>query len=193
MYCNKCGQITYKTIYDYLRGRGCGFCQKNVLKTKNEIQQEIGEEYTILEYKGMDHRSKFKHNLCNFIYDANPRHFSCPRCKGSKGQKKIRFLLTNSNIKFEEQKVFNIKGHKLRVDFYLVDYDIVIEYQGQQHFHPIEYFGGEEVFKKQCLYDNYKKQFFKNKMIEISYLDYDILDKKINDLLKNLKSSSTIS
>lgn len=186
-YCTQCGNVSQKTIYDYMRGRGCKYCKKNILKSKQDFQKEIGDEYTVLEYKGMDHRSKFKHNLCNFIYDANSRNYSCPRCKGSKGQQKIRYILLNKNINFEEQKEFVIRQHKLRVDFYLPDYDIILEYQGEQHFHPIDFFGGEETFKKQVLYDNYKRQFFKEKMIEISYLDYNNIEQKINDLLKTLK------
>ena len=72
-------------------------------------------------------------------------------------------------------------------------YDIVIEYNGEQHYYPLDFFGGEETFKKRQLYDNYKRDYFKDKLFEISYLDYDILNQKLDDLLKNLKSSSTIS
>ena len=191
--CISCGKPSSKTIYDYLRGRKCKYCQKNVLKTLEEYQAEIGDEYTVLEYNGMSHRSKFRHNICNFIYIANSGAYLCPKCKGSKGERKIRAYLLKNQIDFEEQKIYLIQGHKLRADFYLPQYDIVIEYNGEQHYYPLDFFGGEETFKKRQLYDNYKRDYFKDKLFEISYLDYDILNQKLDDLLKNLKSSSTIS
>ena len=140
----------------------------------------------------MDKKSKFKHDLCNFIYWSNSKNYSCPRCKGSKGERKIRYILTKNNIKFEEQKIFLIKGHKLRVDFFLPDFEIIIQYNGQQHYKPIPYFNGIQGFRKQQLYDNYKRDYFGDKLYQISYLDFKNIEFLLNDLL-NLKSSSTIS
>jgi hypothetical protein len=181
--CNVCGNINKKTIYDYMRERGCPVCAKNTLKTKLDFQKEIGEEYNILEYKGMDHSCLIKHNLCNFVYKRSPRHYTCPKCGGSKGEKKIRYYLNKNNIIFEEQKVFNIKGHKLRVDFYLPTYNLAIEYQGEQHYKPIDFFGGQKTFEKQVLYDNYKREYFKNNLLEIPYTDYDNIEQILNKLL----------
>ena len=191
--CSICGKKSEKTIYDYIKGKGCKYCKRNVLKTLDDFQKEIGEQYQVLEYHGMDKRSKFKHNLCNFIYDANSKHFLCPRCKGSKGEQRIRCYLLKNKIIFEQQKTFFIKNHKLRVDFYLSDYDFVIEYNGEQHYKLVPFFNGEEGFKRQQIYDNYKRDFFKDRLLEISYLDFNKIESILNDLFKNLKSSSTIS
>ena len=35
------------------------------------------------------------------------------------------------------------------IDFYLPDYNIFIEYNGEQHYVPIEHFGGELQFSEQ--------------------------------------------
>lgn len=179
--CKRCGTISKKTIYDYMRGRGCGDCKKNTLKTIQQFQSEVGEDYQVLEYNGMDRRAKFKHLLCGFIYNANPRGYNCPRCRGSKGEKKIRYILTKKEIEFEEQKIWDIEGHKLRTDFYLPAFDKVIEYNGEQHYKPIDFFGGEETFKKQVYYDNLKKEYFADRLLVISYLDYD----NIKDIISN--------
>ena len=191
--CVSCGKESEKNIYDYLKNKKCKYCAKNILKTIEEYQKEIGEEYTVLQYNGMNHRSKFKHNLCGFCYEANSASFLCPRCKGTKGERKIRSWLLKNNIAFQEQKIFIINGHKLRVDFYLPLYNYVIEYNGQQHYRPIDFFGGETTFKRQQLYDSYKRQYFKNKMFEISYIEYNDINFLLNGLLQTLKSSSTIS
>lgn len=191
-FCQKCKKQSKKNIYDYIKGKGCKYCAKNNLKTLEQFQNEIGEQYTVLIYNGMDKKSKFKHNLCGFVYQNNSKNYSCPRCKGSKGERKIRYILMKNNINFEEQKVFLIKGHKLRVDFFLPDFKIALQYNGQQHYKPIPYFNGIQGFKKQQLYDNYKREYFGDKLYQISYLDFKNIEFILNDLL-NLKSSSTIS
>ena len=50
--------------------------------------------------------------------------------------------------------------------------NLLIEYQGIQHFKPIDTFGGEERFKYQQEKDNIKRAFAKEnniKLIEIPY------------------------
>ena len=64
------------------------------------------------------------------------------------------------------------------------DKSIVIEFQGAQHYKVIEYFGGEEQFKKQVRYDNIKRAYCKNhniKLIEIPY-NYTDLDIYLNNI-----------
>jgi len=40
-----------------------------------------------------------------------------------------------------------IKNYNLVLDFYLPYYDLYIEYNGEQHYNPINFFGGEKRFK----------------------------------------------
>lgn len=58
----------------------------------------------------------------------------------SKGEIEIRNYLRENNIRFTKQKKFktckNIRV--LRFDFYLPDFNLLIEYQGKQHFEPIK-------------------------------------------------------
>ena len=71
----------------------------------------------------------------------------------------------------------------LPFDFYLFKYNILIEYQGEQHYKPRKKFGGEEGFKNTVIRDNIKKQYCKNnniKLIEIPYTEI----KSIGDILK---------
>lgn len=44
------------------------------------------------------------------------------------------------------------------LDFFLPDYNVAIEYQGEQHFYPIEYFGGEKGFEYRNKLDVRKKK-----------------------------------
>ena len=78
----------------------------------------------------------------------------------------------------------------LPYDFYLPDYNILIEFQGEQHERPIKYFGGEKKFKVQKIHDQLKRDYaIKNNitLLEIWYWDIknitDILNKALGSQL----------
>lgn len=110
---------------------------------------------------------------------------SCGQCSVSKGENKIKELLQTHGVVFTQQETFNGKlkmkasARSCAVDFYLPNQKIVIEYNGQQHYRPVNYFGGVENFNKQKTRDRWKASYCKEhhlKLIVIPYLDYDILD-----------------
>ncbi len=187
--CLNCGKISSRRMSDYLRDRGCPYCANNQLLIKEEYQNLLGEEYTILgEYKGKEHPVLLRHNLCGFCYTRNARHYTCPKCSGSKGEKSIAFWLEQNNIKYEREYRVNIQGHILRFDFYIPNKDIFIEYQGEQHFKPVEKFGGEKTFQRQCEYDKLKKDWLSEKNKICYFINYN---ENIQDKLKEYFLSST--
>ena len=100
-------------------------------------------------------------------------------CLLSTGEMLIGKLLNKKEISFEQQKIFeNCYLHnngKCRFDFY-VNNTYLIEYDGQQHFEPVEYFGGEEQFKIQQERDAYKNQWCKDNNIPLIRIPYTKLD-----------------
>ena len=93
-------------------------------------------------------------------------------------------ILEAYNIKFEQQKTFPDCKDKslLPFDFFLPDFNILIELQGEQHFRPIDFFGGEEKFYYTLSHDIYKEDFCKEngyKLIQIAY--YEDIKKKIEE------------
>lgn len=74
----------------------------------------------------------------------------CPVCNLSHGERQIRRWLCNNNISYILQKTFeDCKNKKqLPFDFYLPEYNICIEYDGEQHFRPVDFFGGQDEFQK---------------------------------------------
>ena len=61
----------------------------------------------------------------------------CPHCKSSHLENEMRKFLKDNNIEFEGQKQFPwllYNGNHQSLDFYLTDYNIGIECQGNQHF-----------------------------------------------------------
>lgn len=182
--CAHCRKENKKSMIDYMRGRKCQ-CQikcPNIKKTTEEFKAELDGEYILLsEYKGAYEKVLLKHS-CGFVYEVTPHNYltgkRCPKCmkKESKGELAIKHYLEKNNIKFIQEYPVKIEDHLLRFDFYLPELNIYIEFQGIQHFEPVEYFGGEERLTKQQEYDNLKRKYAKDKLISISYEDFDNIE-----------------
>ena len=100
----------------------------------------------------------------------------CPTCSSSKGEKKISKLLDDFGINYIKQKKFKDCKDKncLSFDFYLPNHNIIIEYDGRQHFESFEIFGGYEKFLITKKHDEIKNEYCRNKnikLIRISYKD----------------------
>ena len=112
----------------------------------------------------------------------------CANCKESKGEREISKWLIEQEINFKKQKTFNNCKFKrqLYFDFYLPDYNLCIEFDGEQHYHSIEYFGGETNLLENKKRDEFKNNFcFKNN-IKLERIKYD---ENIIDRLKQIKKS----
>lgn len=69
----------------------------------------------------------------------------------------------------------------MRFDFYLPDYNCCIECNGEQHYIPIDYFGGEDTFKRQQENDDIKQKFCSEnniKLIVIPYTDFKYINEQ---------------
>lgn len=112
----------------------------------------------------------------------------CPFCTGSEGEVHIRTWLENHHINFVPQYTIpneNLfcKRQSLRVDFYLPDYRIFIEMNGEQHYKNIAYFHqGEWTFDDQQIRDETLRQYSKDHNIKLIEIKYDEM-KKIPKIL----------
>lgn len=95
------------------------------------------------------------------------RRNSCLECHESKGCLMIKELLKNNNIDFIQEYIFkdciNPKTKRgLRFDFYLPNTNCLIEFDGEQHFIPVEFWGGkqglQEIQNRDIIKNNYCKQ-----------------------------------
>ena len=103
-------------------------------------------------------------------------------CKKSKGEKKVGDILRSLGVEFVTQKrfdtcVFPKTRRQLVFDFYLPSYNILIEYDGEQHFHKTknDRFNFEVIRAR----DDYKNNWCKENNItlfRIPYTDYEVLD-----------------
>lgn len=190
--CNKCGAEQRRSPTSLVKNDGCLICEKkcNQKKTEEQLQKELfdiyGGEYTyIRDYKDALCSALFKHESCGKIYSTKPHYLltqkggTCPICRGkSKGEKTIASFLKRRDILFEEQK--RLEGLKrCPYDFYLPDYNLLVEYQGIQHFEPIERFGGNPSLIRQKEIDALKKQYAEENnynFLAISYQEFEQID-----------------
>lgn len=180
--CIECGKISKKSFSDLSTGKGC-LCQvKNRLISDDIFQQEIQEvfdgEYISLEsYKGRHSKILFSHS-CGFKWRITPSNLllgkGCPRCfkKVSKGERAIELFLIQNRIPFVKEFPIQIEGKTLFCDFFLLESRTVVEYNGIQHYEPVEFFGGEEQFKKQVFNDNLKKTYCSRNEIHFISIKY---------------------
>lgn len=195
---NVCGHKYEVTPHEFLSGRRCPYCFGNKRKTTKEFSDEVyrdtnGEYKVCSEYINNKEKVKMKHTLCNSIYEVTPHDFisgnRCPKCRASKGEKLIESILKELNVNYECQKIFKgcttgIKNSYLKFDFYIQDFNLIIEYDGIQHFKPIDWFGGKSSFDAQKQRDDIKNRFAHDNNILIIRIPYTCPDNEVRILLK---------
>lgn len=181
----ECG-IEYEVRPDsFLRGSRCVQCtydsyREKYLLTTEEYSEKVHElsdgEYRVIgEYTGVFNKLKMKHLLCSYEYMVTPHQFNrgrrCPKCNLSKGEKLIDRVLKGVGVEYESQKYFKGFGG-YSYDFYLPNVNVLIEYQGVQHYRPVDLFGGEKRFEIQKRNDDIKRKYAKEHgyvLVEIPY------------------------
>jgi hypothetical protein len=119
----------------------------NGLKDIEKFIHKNRYEYDYVDYKRCDIKIKIKCKIHGIFFQTPASHLSgkgCPLCLESQGELKIAEFLDSEKIKYEREKTFKDCRHKhnLFFDFYIPDFNISIEYDGKQHFGPVDYYGG---------------------------------------------------
>ena len=106
-------------------------------------------------------------------------------CLVSKGEEKIRKILEELSISYIQQKTFpelrGVNNGLLKFDFYLPSENVVIEYQGKQHYEEVESWNNDLTFENRVEHDQRKRKYCSNnniKMIEIPYTDFEKIDEE---------------
>lgn len=127
----------------------------------------------------------------DFIIEAGDhlQGSGCPKCSQTKGERLVQTYLDKYNISYQIQVTFkDVKFHqqRIRVDFYIKSLNTIIEYNGKQHYEPIEYFGGKEKFEKQVERDNDLRQYCKENNIRLIEISYQQSKDEIEEIIKTL-------
>jgi len=79
----------------------------------------------------------------------------------------------------------------LELDIWLPDYQLGIEYQGEQHYNMVEHWGGKEGLEKRIANDEKKKRLCKKlgyHLIEVKYteeISEELVRKKVVKVIEN--------
>lgn len=141
----------------HLSGSGCRECFSDEFRmTTNEFvakaKEVHGDNYDYSRTQYISSKVKltitcYKHGEFTMTPNAHLAcRQGCPRCKESKGETRIRKFLQSSGIEFIQE--YKIPGSLFRYDFMINDSKTLIEFQGQQHFKPVERFGGVDAYRE---------------------------------------------
>ena len=197
---------------NHWNGQGCVKCYNDIRYTKlrSNVENFIkksksihGDKYdyskveyqnskTLVEIICKSHGSFFKKPNNHINGDKE----GCPKCSSSYGERIIYSILKENNIKFITQKKFDGCKFKksLKFDFYLPDYNTCIEYNGEQHYRSVDFYGGDEGYELSKIRDNIKNNYCLNNNINLLIIKYndDIISKLEKKLKVNLINSDFI-
>ena len=170
-YCPKCSSIK--------KGLNKILPQEVVINNFNKIHNNR-YDYSKVIYIGGDNNKKItiickEHGEFEQSSHSHKNGAGCPKCKESKGEKVIREYLIKNKINFNGQHKFKdckyING--LPFDFYLPELNLCIEFNGEQHYKSIKYWGGEKSFILVQKRDKIKMEYCQNNNIPLITIKYD--------------------
>lgn len=172
----------------HVYGKGCSLCGLQSLSDQFSMSTETFIEraekvhrgwydYSLAEYSGWEDKLCIvcpMHGNFHQMAGHHLRGVGCPRCKDSRGERDIAVLLDSMNVRYtQEQKFDSCKLKKqLAFDFFIED-RLLVEYDGRQHFQPINFFGGEEALKSNQERDAIKTQWAADNGYPLLRIRYD--------------------
>lgn len=168
-------------VSSHLEGNGCNLCicdAKRLTKDKFvELAREVhGDRYDYSKVEYTNNKSKVTivcpiHGEFEQTPNSHLRGAGCPSCSNSRLEDQMEEFLSKNNIKYFHGKTWDWLTYSSYqyVDFYLPDYNIVIECQGIQHFESIEFFGGEKGLIYNQERDKNKRDLCEKHGIKVAY------------------------
>ena len=196
--CPKHGEF-WQTPSSHLRGNGCSKCTCNYVPTTEEwiasTRKVHGDKYDYSKVEYINANTK----VCIIcpehgeFWQTPTNHLEgkgCPKCNLSHLERSVMNYLDDVEITYDYQKHFKWLGRQ-SLDFYLPDYKVGIECQGEQHFFPVD-FAGKGVewackeFNKLISRDKRKKELCEKHGIKLLYFsnvpNYDtFFDEVVHD------------
>lgn len=162
---------------NHIHGWGCAKCSGMAKKTTEQFIEEsknlYPEKYTYDKTEYVNNKTSLiitckKHGDFKVYPNDHLKGQECPECTIYKLEGDIKSMLDNEKIEYVWQYSNEYLGSQ-RLDFYLPKHRIAIECQGEQHFCPVEFFGGEEKYQYQKTLDIKKRNVCKSHKIDVFY------------------------
>lgn len=182
----------------HLSGSGCPQCGKE--RIYNTLRKNI-EQFILQANRA--HNNKYDYSKTEYVdtktkviiicpkhgeFKQSPKHHlshrGCPICYESHGENKIREFFEQNNIKYVRQVKFKSCRDKLALPFDFatshINRLVLIEYQGEQHFKPIQFRG---MSYEQALHVVKGIKKHNIKLITISYKEFNQIEAILRESL----------
>lgn len=189
--CKKHGPFTM-SAHNHLRGQGCPLCGNERKGAYRKVsledfirraKEKHGDKY---DYSLVDLKNTWSkvdiicpiHGVFSQKANDHLRGIGCPECgkKFGVSEKEVLVALKNKygNVEYQKPLPFlKSKTSSQALDYFLPDYNIGIEYQGDQHFRPKVRFGGEIEYEKTKDRDTRKFQKCEENGIKMFYISFE--------------------
>lgn len=204
----ECGNIVEVNGYNLKSGSStnCGCVRKQSLSDVKKLEEipagtKVGL-LTVLYENGKDETGHYfvyrcKCNCGNEVdvrstYLRHSKVTSCGECTTSYNNALIESILIKLSFKYITEYKFEELDKFKAFDFYLPELNLCIEYDGEQHYYPIDGFGGQKGFEIRIKNDQIKNKFCEDNGIHLLRIPYwkrneieNIIISKIKSIKKN--------
>lgn len=145
-------------------------------------------DYSAVVYKKSNEKIKIKCKIHEYFFQIPASHLmgnGCPKC-AFKGEGRIAEYLIKNSVLYREYKIQNRK-----YDFYLPEYNLLIERDGEQHYKNVPHFKGtnkklEKDLTYQIKNDKYKTKLAIEEGFKIARLPYWLTKKEEEIEIENI-------
>lgn len=209
----QCGTVKNVKLSDITNERskdcGCGRKEKmSEMLTKNLVGQRFGKLIVteMLEERNKNGRIVYKckcdcGNEVEVLGNSLTTYhtLSCG-CLVSYWNTYIQQFLEENKIEHKPEYIVYIGDNYYRYDFYLPQYNLFIEYDGQQHYEPVRFHGNNiednmNEFKKVQEHDKIKNQYCEENninLLRIPYWESKNIETIINNCLQRLSEKGFV-
>ena len=186
---------------DHYRGCGCRKCYNQQLINRQTLNSKV-----FLERANKKFNHKYIYDLSNYINLNSKIKITCPIHGEFEQKANIHLdslgcpycILKSQNALLEKLKmtfpnetfIWEYKAEWLgrqSIDICIEKYKIGVEYDGEQHFRPVDFFGGIESFQKQIENDALKNRKCKENGFYLFRLKFNYTDSDFYELCVQIK------
>jgi hypothetical protein len=203
----------YQSPMSHLRGSGCFECGKDI-----QVKKRTSNNKEFISRAENIYRDKYDYSKVVYInaltkvciicskhgefFQEPHSHLQgheCPTCYKSTGENFIKKWLDENNIKYIQEYKYNdlrgLNNHCFEFDFYIPSNNILIEFDGQQHFKPVRFNGMSKnkairLFKQIQVNDALKNKYCIDNnipLLRISYKDFKRIPEILSENIFKLK------